>query len=147
VGFLFRKIANKNKYISEQNSDLLKKNEEITSSRVNLLVKNEEIIKQRDIIQNQHHTIELQKANIQKFGTEIIECLTEAIEIRDAFTGGHSRRVAKLAYNIGKEMGLDEEELLYLQWSGLLHDVGKIGIPESILNKEAGLSEYEFSVI
>jgi HD-GYP domain-containing protein (c-di-GMP phosphodiesterase class II) len=57
------------------------------------------------------------------------------------------QRVAELAYIIGERMELSERELLSLKWSGLVHDVGKIGIPEHILNKEGRLTDHEYETM
>lgn len=64
-------------------------------------------------------------------------------ESRDRELSGHSERVAKNAVAIGREMGVDKSQLEELWWAGLLHDVGKIGLPESILQKPGPLSEAE----
>lgn len=71
----------------------------------------------------------------------------EAIEARDPYTKQHSTRMAEIALIIGKEMACSHEELDRLGFSGHLHDIGKIGIPDSILLKPACLTEYEFDVI
>lgn len=68
-------------------------------------------------------------------------------ESRDRELSGHSERVAKNAVAIGREMGVGKPQLEELWWSGLLHDVGKIGLPESILQKPGPLSEAEKSEV
>lgn len=69
--------------------------------------------------------------------------LSQIAESRDRELAGHSERVAKNAVEIGKEMGLHQEDLEKLWWAGLLHDVGKIGLAESILQKPGTLTEAE----
>jgi len=69
--------------------------------------------------------------------------LTKAIDAKDKYTSGHSERVMHYAVAIGKEMGLSAGALENLRLSGVLHDVGKIGIKESILSKPAKLLGYE----
>jgi putative nucleotidyltransferase with HDIG domain len=71
----------------------------------------------------------------------------EAIEARDPYTKQHSARVTEFALSIGKEMGCSEEQLDLLNFSGYLHDIGKIGIPDSILLKPGPLTEQEFEAI
>jgi response regulator RpfG family c-di-GMP phosphodiesterase len=71
----------------------------------------------------------------------------EAIEARDPYTKQHSSRVAELAIVIGKEMGCSQEQLDLLSFSGHLHDIGKIGIRDSILLKPGRLTDEEFEVI
>jgi response regulator RpfG family c-di-GMP phosphodiesterase len=71
----------------------------------------------------------------------------EAIEARDPYTKQHSSRVAEIALDIGKEMDCSQEELNRLSFSGYLHDIGKIGIRDSILLKPGRLTDEEFEVI
>jgi putative nucleotidyltransferase with HDIG domain len=72
-----------------------------------------------------------------------VTALTRAIDAKDAYTSGHSERVMKYAVAIGREMGLGEAMLENIRLASLLHDVGKIGIKESILMKPAKLLGYE----
>jgi putative nucleotidyltransferase with HDIG domain len=76
-----------------------------------------------------------------------ITSLVSALETRDPYTRNHSARVAQLAVRVGKEMGLSRSELYELHLGGLLHDIGKIGIPDSILLKPHGLSQEEYEVM
>jgi len=71
----------------------------------------------------------------------------EAIEARDPYTKQHSSRVTELAVRIGKEMGCSDEELDLLSFSGNLHDIGKLGVPDSILLKPGPLTDTEFEAI
>jgi HD-GYP domain-containing protein (c-di-GMP phosphodiesterase class II) len=73
--------------------------------------------------------------------------LAFAIESRDKYTGGHTKRVLGFAYAAGRRLGLEGEELENLKLSSILHDVGKIGIPDSVLNKPGSLSEEEFKIM
>jgi len=77
----------------------------------------------------------------------LAESISRILEAGDAFTASHQRRVAVLARHIGKNMGLDEYKLLGLYIGGLLHDIGKISIPEGILNKTGKLTEEEWALI
>lgn len=88
-----------------------------------------------------------QKKEIELFGTELIEALTQSLELRDEYTNGHCERVANIAVKIGKKIGLTEDELFYLRWSGLVHDVGKIGTPEHILTKPGKLTDEEYAIV
>ncbi|QSO54430.1 HD domain-containing protein [Alicyclobacillus curvatus] len=85
--------------------------------------------------------------SLQRAGTELIKTLAHTIELRDAYTNGHCERVAKMAVTIGKELHLSTTQLLYLEWAALIHDIGKIGVPEDILNKTDKLTDAEFAVI
>jgi putative nucleotidyltransferase with HDIG domain len=77
----------------------------------------------------------------------VITSLISALEARDPHTRNHSARVAKLAVRVGREMGLPPWELYEIHLGGLLHDVGKIGIPDSILLKPGGLTPEEYDVM
>ncbi len=78
---------------------------------------------------------------------EVTRALVAAIDKKDHYTSGHSERVGFFARLTGQQMGLAAEQLQTLEWSGLLHDVGKIGIPEEILNKPDRLTDEEFAII
>lgn len=77
----------------------------------------------------------------------VIFSLVKSIETRDFYTAGHSRRVADISADIGRELKLSENEIEILHKSSLLHDIGKIGISDQILNKPGKLSEEEFNII
>ncbi len=68
---------------------------------------------------------------------DIIECLVGALEAKDLYTRGHSMRVGDMSYQFAKEVGLKGEELEIIHIAAHLHDIGKIGIPDKILNKKA----------
>ncbi|HVL79951.1 MAG TPA: HD-GYP domain-containing protein [Sphingomicrobium sp.] len=75
--------------------------------------------------------------------TQTIGALAEAVDKRDPFTSQHSRRVKQIAVDIGREMRVSESELEALEWGGLLHDVGKIGVPDAVLLKQDRLNREE----
>ena len=81
----------------------------------------------------------------QYFGT--IEALVNVIEAKDKYTEGHSRRVSRFAVEIAKEMSYSSEEIENVEIAGLLHDIGKIGIDQSILAKRGQLTQEEYEVI
>ena len=76
-----------------------------------------------------------------------IKAITNSIEARDPYTRGHSERVALYAKIIAGELNWNEDEMELIDWGGMLHDVGKIGIPDSILNKPGKLTGDEFDYI
>ena len=86
-------------------------------------------------------------AALEKAYDDTLEALTAALDVRDRDTEGHSRRVAALALAIGREMGLGPQQLQALYRGGLLHDIGKIGIPDRILHKPGPLDEAEWAVM
>ena len=75
--------------------------------------------------------------------TQTIGALAGAVDKRDPFTSKHSHRVKAIAVDIGREMHVSEPELEALEWGGLLHDVGKIGVPDSVLKKQERLTREE----
>lgn len=76
-----------------------------------------------------------------------LHAMSSAIDARDPYTQGHSERVAKLGYEIAKILGISESACQEIYLAGLLHDLGKIGIPDHILHKAGPLTEEEFAVI
>jgi HD-GYP domain-containing protein (c-di-GMP phosphodiesterase class II) len=79
--------------------------------------------------------------------TQTIGALAGAVDKRDPFTSAHSQRVKQIAVDIGREMHVSEPELEALEWGGLLHDVGKIGVPDSVLLKQERLTREERMVM
>ncbi len=77
----------------------------------------------------------------------LVRCLTAAIDAKDPYTWGHSERVARIAVRLGKQMGLVPAVLSDLYLAGLLHDIGKIGIRDSVLQKPGDLTPEEFEHI
>ena len=77
----------------------------------------------------------------------VVKSLSSAIDAKSPWTAGHSERVTRYALDIAKQMGLPEKELKDLELAGLLHDVGKIGTYEAILDKPGRLTDEELSVV
>ena len=78
---------------------------------------------------------------------ESIQTLRYTVEAKDTYTRGHSDRVSEFSALIGKKLGLSAEDIRRLEIGGLFHDIGKIGVPDTILQKEGKLSEDEYSEI
>ena len=104
-------------------------------------------IKQMQIIKNINIELKESQDKLEKAYLESIEVIRQTVEARDTYTRGHSDRVSEYSVLIGKKMGLSEDELHTLKIGGLFHDIGKIGIPDSILLKESKLSDDEYSQI
>jgi HD-GYP domain-containing protein (c-di-GMP phosphodiesterase class II) len=83
----------------------------------------------------------------EQFDVEAVAALVAAVEVKDRETQGHNHRVAELCVQVGRELGMTSAELRVLARSGLLHDVGKLGIPDAILHKQGPLSEAEWSTM
>jgi putative nucleotidyltransferase with HDIG domain len=76
-----------------------------------------------------------------------LETLAKSLEARDVYTRGHSQRVCDVSMMIGERLGLTNEALEELRVGTILHDIGKIGVPDSILNKPGRLSDEEFQIM
>ncbi len=87
------------------------------------------------------------RKRVERSALETVCALANVIEARDPYTSGHSERVSWLARMTGEKLGLSTAEVQELEWAGRLHDVGKIGIAERILNKPGALTEVEFEQI
>jgi putative two-component system response regulator len=77
----------------------------------------------------------------------LVITLANVIEAKDKYTDGHTRRVGIISRKIGERLGLDEEKLNSLEIAGMIHDIGKVGVPESILNKPDKLTNEEYEII
>jgi putative nucleotidyltransferase with HDIG domain len=87
------------------------------------------------------------QASLKSLHLNTIKALIEAIEAKDPYTRGHSENVAKYSMLLGNELGLSPEALDRLHAAALLHDIGKIGIREEVLNKPAKLNSEEYEHI
>lgn len=79
--------------------------------------------------------------------SETLRALVAALDSRDSETGGHSERVTSIALSIAHQMQLSEKLVQQIHWGALLHDVGKIGIPDQILRKKGSLTEEEWKIM
>ena len=91
--------------------------------------------------------IEEQTGEIRKLFLGAIEALASALEAKDHYTGGHSRRVTEIALAIATELGLSAKDMEDLRWGSLLHDVGKIAVDQHIQNKPGSLTSEEYEHI
>lgn len=85
--------------------------------------------------------------NLQKMFLGTLEAITASIDAKDRYTCGHSRRVAYLSRELAKRSGLDDATVVRVHIAGLVHDVGKIGVPEAVLSKPGRLTDDEFEMI
>jgi len=77
----------------------------------------------------------------------LLHSLTSAVDAKDAYTCGHSERVALLSRHLAQEAGLNDHQVERVYMAGLLHDVGKIGVPETVLQKTGRLTAEEFELM
>jgi HD-GYP domain-containing protein (c-di-GMP phosphodiesterase class II) len=85
--------------------------------------------------------------DLEHFFINMVKSLVFAIEAKDLYTRGHSERVSKLSLKLGKRLGVKGRDFEKLRWASILHDIGKIGISESILNKPGKLTDEEYAAI
>ena len=94
-----------------------------------------------------HREVERKTAEIESLSIHLVQTLAEAIDAKDNYTNGHSTRVAGYSKEIAKRYGYSPERQEEIYMMGLLHDVGKIGIPDQIINKPGRLTDEEFAMI
>ncbi len=101
------------------------------------------------IVRNIEYMNEALKAQkeIRALSVEVMEALAHTIDAKDEYTRGHSIRVAGYSKMIAEKMGMSEEECNNIYYMGLLHDIGKIGVPNEIINKPAKLTDEEYDVV
>jgi putative nucleotidyltransferase with HDIG domain len=87
------------------------------------------------------------RQGLQRAYLTTITALADAVEAKDAYTGGHCERVARYAHRLGEELGLSEQSLGVVYCGGLLHDVGKIGVSDGVLNKPGALLPEERALV
>ncbi|UYN92127.1 MAG: GAF domain-containing protein [Anaerolineales bacterium] len=78
---------------------------------------------------------------------QTVSALASAIDVRDTYTSGHSQRLVDMAVETGRLLGCTPEELVDIKWGALLHDIGKIGVPDEILRKPSSLEQAELEVM
>jgi HD-GYP domain-containing protein (c-di-GMP phosphodiesterase class II) len=104
-------------------------------------------IEQMNTIKTINEQLHDKNQELERAYLDTIGILRQTVEAKDPYTRGHSDRVSEYSVLIGKKLGLDEKTLHILKIGGLFHDIGKIGIPDSILLKESKLSDEEYSQI
>ncbi len=89
---------------------------------------------------------QLAEANRQvEMGKQTVRAIAKAVDAKDVRTGGHSTRVALYSGQIAKAYGMDEKQCREIEWAAQLHDIGKIAIPDAILNKDSRLTDEEYA--
>lgn len=104
-------------------------------------------IEQMNTIKTINEQLHDKNEELERAYLDTIGILRHTVEAKDPYTRGHSDRVSEYSVLIGKKLGLDDKTLHILKVGGLFHDIGKIGIPDSILLKESKLSDEEYSQI
>jgi putative two-component system response regulator len=101
---------------------------------------NKEITRLYELLKHDYNT-ETENAK------NLVITLANVIEAKDKYTDGHTRRVGMISRMLGEKLGLEEERLNFLETAGIIHDIGKVGVPENILNKPDKLTPEEFDII
>lgn len=104
-------------------------------------------VKQMDEIKRINEKLEDSKDQLEQAYLDMVQTLRYTVEAKDSYTRGHSDRVSEYSVLIGEKLGLSAEQIKTLRIGGLFHDIGKIGIPDSILLKPAKLTDEEYSQI
>ncbi len=87
------------------------------------------------------------REKVERLTLQIMITLANTIDAKDKYTNGHSIRVAEYAREIARRVGKSEQEQEAIYFTGLLHDIGKIGIPNAIINKSSGLTDEEYEIV
>jgi putative two-component system response regulator len=121
--------------------------DEVALSAERTLDKRNLQLKIKEYQQHLEQKVEQQTMEIRKLFLGAIEALVFALEAKDKYTAGHSRRVTEIAVAIGSQLGLSENDMEDLRWGSLLHDVGKIAVDQLIQNKPDRLTREEYEHI
>jgi putative nucleotidyltransferase with HDIG domain len=100
-----------------------------------------------EMIQTQNLSLARTNRLLRDQSTSAMESLSGIVDLRDAYTAGHSRRVRDLALAVGRQLGLSDAELAVLGRAALFHDIGKLAVPDSILLKRGPLTEEEWVIV
>ncbi|MDF9409106.1 MAG: Cyclic di-GMP phosphodiesterase response regulator RpfG [Pelotomaculum sp. PtaB.Bin013] len=135
----------------QKNLDLLKARDELRNLNKNLetIVRERTFSLQTEVKERKSIEEDLKKSfnKLKRTMEGTVKAIALMIEMRDPYTAGHERRVAKLATAIANEMGLSKEQIDEIRMAGFLHDIGKIVVPAEILCKPGCLNENEFGII
>ena len=98
-------------------------------------------------VEKQTKYAEQRHQKVEQMSVQLVQTLANAIDAKDKYTNGHSSRVAEYSVRLATALGWDKESVDILRYEGLLHDIGKIGISDVILNKASTLSDDEFDIL
>lgn len=105
------------------------------------------ILEQDRLQQYLQNELKKNESKVEKLSLQAMLTLAQTIDAKDKYTKGHSTRVARYSKKLAIKLGLSEAEQDTIYFMGLLHDIGKIGIPDSIINKPHKLTDEEFAII
>lgn len=116
---------------------LHKRHTRLEDQRINHWLKEEVALRSAEL--------RMERANLERISVATLEALVNALEAKDPYLRGHSARVADLSASVAAEMGFTDEQVELVRTAGRLHDIGKIGIREEVLNKHGPLSDDEYA--
>jgi putative two-component system response regulator len=103
---------------------------------------------------NRYRQLIEERANLQRANAELAQAYDDtlkgwslALELRDNETQGHSQRVTEMTLHLARAIGIGGDKLVHIRWGALLHDIGKMGIPDSILHKAGPLTDEEWEIM
>jgi len=105
------------------------------------------LISQHKEIKKQANQLEESLEQLNNLYRSVIRAITNAIDARDKFTSGHSIRVAELTIGFAKYLKIISDDIDQLEIAALLHDIGKLGVPESIITKPGSLTDEEYEIM
>ncbi len=115
---------------------LRRRDTQMESAKINQWLKEEVALRTAEL--------RIERANLERISVATLEALVNALEAKDPYLRGHSARVADFSAMVAGELGLPDEQVETIRTGGRLHDIGKIGIREAILNKQGPLTDEEF---
>ncbi len=115
---------------------LRRRDTQMESAKINQWLKEEVALRTAEL--------RIERANLERISVATLEALVNALEAKDPYLRGHSARVADFSAMVAGELGLPDEQVESIRTGGRLHDIGKIGIREEILNKQGPLTDEEF---
>lgn len=121
---------------------------DIMLQRVNRILQLDRLQKNlQQEVEKQTKVAEERRRKVERLSVQVMSALAATIDAKDTYTNGHSARVAEYAKMIAARIGKSEQEQTDIYYVGLLHDIGKIGIPGEIINKTSRLTDEEYAVI
>lgn len=120
------------------------KDQQINTTKSDLKIKEEQIIELQRLWQEQESSIDWE---LNSGITMTLEGMVSLLESRDRETEGHSQRVTEMTVKLAEALNLSKEQIIHIRRGALLHDIGKMNIPDEIIHKSGPLNEEEFSVM
>lgn len=87
------------------------------------------------------------RERVERLSLQMVNALVNTIDAKDSYTNGHSTRVAKYSVMLAERMGYNSDQIKLIEYAALLHDIGKIGVPNEIINKTSRLTDEEYEII